>query len=128
MAGDCCNSFGGRVSIEIDGERFSPTDADVELDVSNIEVTGMANQDGSAAYSMKPQLFGAEITLRNNCGIRWNDKMRMCKVNVTIVEEDTNRTHLFTASRIVGRPKLNLSNGEVKGLRIEGPQYQMLNG
>ena len=127
MADDCCNSFGGRISISIDGDRFAPTDSDIVLDSSNIEVTGMANQDGSAAYTAKPKLFGADITFRNACGIVWNERMRKCKVDVTIVEEDNARTHIFTAARIVGSPKLNLSSGVIEGLRIEGPRYQMLN-
>lgn len=122
----CCNSFGGLVTIEVDGERWSPTDADIMIDPSNIEVAGAANQDGSAAFTSKPKLFGAEITFRNPCGGKWNDRMRKCKVNVTIVEEDQGRTHLFTAARIVGSPKLNVSNGEVTGLSVAGAQYQVI--
>ncbi|MBR2117669.1 MAG: phage tail tube protein [Afipia sp.] len=124
MADECCGSFGGIITIEIDGERWAPTEADVVLDVSNVEVSGTANQDGTGAFTSKPKLFGADITFRKPCGAKMNDKMRKCKINATIVEEDNNRTHLFTAARLVGAPKLNLSNGEISGLRIEGSRYQ----
>lgn len=126
LADDCCNSFGGLITVEIDGVVYPATEADIVLDVSNVEVTGTANQDGTAAFSSKPKLFGAEITFRNPCGIKWNTTMRKCKVNATIVEVAQDRSHLFTASRLVGAPKLNLSNGEVTGLQIAGSQYQVI--
>jgi len=126
MADDCCNSFGGVITIDIDGEMWAPTESDIVIDPTNIEVTGAANQDGSAAYSSKPKLFGAEITFRNPCGVKWNEKMRKCKINATIVEVDQGRTHLFTAARLVGAVKQNLSNGEITGLRIEGSRYQVV--
>ena len=122
----CCNSFGGLITIEIDGVRYAPTESDIQIDPSNIEVAGAANQDGSAAFTSKPKLFGADITFRNPCGIVWNSTMRKCKINATIVEEDQDRSHIFTGCRLVGSPKLNLSNGELSGLRIEGPQYQVI--
>lgn len=126
MADDCCNSFGGLITLEIDGVALSPTAADIMIDPTNIEVTDEANQDGSAAFMSKPKLFGAEITLRNPCGMKWNATMRKCKVNATIVEVEQNRSHLFTAARLVGKPQINLSSGEVTGLRIAGAQYQVV--
>jgi hypothetical protein len=127
MANDCCDSFGGRISITVDGDRMAPTDGDVTLDPTNITVTGGANGDGSAFYTSKPKLYGAELSFRNGCGIKWDDKLRKCKIDVTIVEEDNSRTHIFTGSRFTGEPKLNLNTGEVSGVKIEGPQYQALN-
>jgi hypothetical protein len=127
MANDCCDSFGGRISITVDGERMTPTDGDVTLDPTNIVVTGGANGDGSAFYTSKPKLFGAELAFRNGCGVKWNEKLRKCKIDATIVEEDNSRTHIFTGARFTGEPKLNLSTGEITGVKIEGPQYQSLN-
>lgn len=126
MADDCCNSFGGRIVIEIDGVRYPPTEADVSIDPTNMEVEAMPNQDGSMARLVHVRLYGAEFTLRNSCGIVWDAAMAKCKVNVSIVEETTQRQHLFTGATIVGRPKLNLSNGEVSGLSIAGPAYKRI--
>ncbi|WP_022722945.1 phage tail tube protein [Rhodopseudomonas sp. B29] len=125
--GDCCDSFGGRISITVDGDRMTPSDADITLDPSNIEVEGKANQDGSACYTSKPKLYGAEIKFRNGCGIKWDERLRRCKIDVTISEEDNSRTHIFTGARFTGKPTVNLSTGEVEGVKIEGPQYQALN-
>jgi len=128
MADDCCNSFGGRISITVDGDAMTPSEADITIDPTNISVDAKANQDGSACYMAKPKLYGADIKFRNGCGILWNNNLRKCAINATIVEEDNNRTHLFTAARFTGEPKLNLSTGEIDGIKIEGAQYQMLNG
>lgn len=127
MANECCDSFGGRISITVDGERMTPTDGDFTLDASNVEVTGGANQDGSAFYTSKPKLYGVEVNFRSGCGIRWDEKLRKCKIDATITEEDNSRTHIFTGARFTGTPKVNLSNGEVTGVKIEGPQYQLIN-
>ena len=128
MADECCNQFGGRISIEIGDKRFAPTDADIEIMPTNREVDGVANQDGSAAYSVKPRLYEMSFTLRNPCGIVWDAEMLKCKVNVTAVEEDNNRTHLLTGARVVGRPSLNFGNGEIRGLKVMGPNYQAIAG
>lgn len=125
---DCCDSFGGRISITVDGARMTPTDADITLDPTNISVTGGANQDGSAFFTSKPKLYGADVKFRNGCGIAWDEKLRKCKIDATIVEEDNNRTHIFTGARFTGEPKLNLSTGEIDGIKIEGSRYQRLNG
>ena len=66
---NCCDTFGGRISIEIGGQRFSPTEADIKIDPTNFQVEAKANQDGSACHMVKPMLYGAEITLCNPCGI-----------------------------------------------------------
>lgn len=123
MADDCCNSFGGRISIEIGGKRYSAR-GDISISPSNIETTGEANHDGSPYFVMKPVLYTAEMTFSNPCGLNWDAEMARCSVNVTIVEETNSRQHLFTKARIVGRPKLNLSNGEVSGLSISTDRYQ----
>jgi hypothetical protein len=126
MASNCCNSFGGRVYFEVDGVRLSPTDADVILDVTDREVEAQANQDGSAAFIVRPRLPGAEVTFRNNCDVDWAALTKKCKINVSIEEEDNDRTHLFTACRLVGRPRQNLTTGEVTGVSFAGQAYQRI--
>lgn len=127
MSDPCDNSFGGRISISVDGDRFTPSDAEITLDPTNISVDAKANQDGSACYMAKPKLFAAEIKFRDGSGIIWNDQLRKCSINATISEDDNNRTHIFTSARFTGEPKINLSTGEVEGVKIEGSQYQKLN-
>lgn len=124
---DCCTSFGGRVSVTISGTRYTPSDADITIDPTNRTIEAKANQDGSACYMAKPKLYAADIKFRNGCGINWDSNMLSCKIDVTISEDDNNRTHIFTGARFTGEPKLNLSTGEIDGLKIEGSQYQFLN-
>lgn len=123
---ECCDQFGGRIYIEIGDKRFSPTEADIELMPTNTEVEHEANQDGTPCYKVKPRLYEADIKLRQPCGIVWDDQLKVCKVNATIVEETNGRTHLFTGARVVGRPTQNITSGEVTGLKIAGPQYQVV--
>lgn len=120
---DCCNSFGGRISIEIGGIRY-PARGDISISPTNIEVAGEANHDGSAYFTAKPVLYMAEMSFSQPCGLSWDGELAKCSLNVTIVEEQSGRAHLFTGARIIGRPKVNISNGEVSGLSIASDRYQ----
>jgi hypothetical protein len=117
---ECTSQFGGRTSLTIGGVVFRPCDADVKLMTSEISVEGKANHDGSASFVVKPELVGAEIQFRYDSGIKWTTQMLLCAVNATIVEEDNGRTHLFSNVRFTGKPEVNLTNGEVTGLKVEG--------
>ncbi|MGJ4971020.1 MULTISPECIES: hypothetical protein [unclassified Bradyrhizobium] len=127
MANDPGDSnFGGRISVTAGTDRFPPSDADISIEPTNIKVEAKANGDGSPCFTASPKLFGAKIKFRDRSGIVWNDVIRKT-LDVTIVEEDNSRTHIFTSARIVGEPDVNLSTGEVEGCEIRGPQYQKLN-
>lgn len=123
MADDCCNSFGGRISIEIGGIRY-PARGDITINPTNIEVSADANHDGSPYFTVKPVLYGAEMNFSQPCGLTWDTELMKCSLNVTIIEEQNGRAHLFTGARITGRPKVNISNGEVTGLSIMTDRYQ----
>lgn len=114
--------FGGRITFEFAGTPIPPTDAEIKLDPSLVEVKGEANQDGSAAYAMKPKLVAADFSLRHANGIDWNAMMFQIG-NLTITEENNGRTHLFTKTRLTGKPDINLSTGAVSGLKAEGGTY-----
>lgn len=123
MADDpCCNSFGGKISITIDGKRYSAR-GDITLQPTTLEVTGEANHDGSAYFTSKPVLASASMSFSMPCGLKWDDEMAKCAIDVTIVEEQNNRVHLFTKARLIGRPSLNISNGEVSGLTVMSDRY-----
>jgi len=118
--------FGGRVTFEFAGISIPPSDGEFVLDVALYNTEARANQDGTAAYIRKPKLPGCEIKLRNAggaAGIDWQGIMNLTG-NCTIVEEDNGRTHLFTGTRLTGDPKVNISTGEVDGLKVEGGTYQ----
>lgn len=115
--------FGGIVTFEFDGTVIPPSDGEFIVEPGLYDVESKANQDGSSAYMMKPKLPCAEIKLRNAAGIDWQGILLLIG-NCTIVEVDNGRTHLFTNTRLVGSPKVNISTGEVDGLKVEGGTYQ----
>ena len=117
--------FGGRITFEFNGVYIPPCEGNFVIDPANRSTTAIANQDGSAAYQIKPKLYGCDLHLRNADGVDWNGIM-LVQSNCTITEEDNARTHLFTNCRLVGDPKVDMSTGEVSGLRVEGPQYQKI--
>jgi Phage tail tube protein len=127
MADDLSDyNFGGRISITAGTQRFTPSDGDVTIEPTNIKVDAKANGDGSPCYTASPKLYGAKIKFRDSSSITWDDIVRQ-SLDVTIVEEDNNRTHIFSSCRAVGEPEVNISNGEVSGMEIRGQQYQKLN-
>lgn len=89
---------------------------------SNESIT---NQNGSVDRIMTPMARSAEITFRDD-GDDWNDRLNGPRENITIVEEKTGVTHLFTGAFWSGRPSVNRLNGEMTGMQIVADSYQRL--
>jgi hypothetical protein len=119
---------GGRVSIEINGVNYSPREASVKVSPSVVELENGANGDGSGYSTVKAKLASAEITFDRGkpSDIKWTSDMVLASINATIVELDTTVIHLFTGARWSGAPELDLSTGEVSGLKIETDTYQQI--
>jgi hypothetical protein len=117
--------FGGRVTFQFAGQYIPPADGDIVLDVAKREVDAKSNQDESTAYMMKPKPVAAKIKLRHITGVDW-DAIMLQIGNCTIVEENNGRTHLFTNTRLTGKPEVNVSTGEVDGLSVTGGVYTRL--
>lgn len=122
------NEFGGRVTFDFAGQKFTIADAKVTIDPSLYDVSAKANDDGSACYTLAPKLVSAKMTFRDTVGIDWAALMQSGQGNVTISQETLDRTHLFTGTRFTGKPDIDLSDGSVDGLMIEGGQYTRRNG
>lgn len=120
----CCNNFGGRIFIEVDGKRLKPAEADITLSPVNVVRSAMSNQDGSLAVQAKPKPYSANFTFRKPCEKGWLDLFFKCGGNITIVEDTNNRSHLFSRAVLVGDPQVNLSNGEVSGITVAAEDYQ----
>ncbi len=89
---------------------------------SNEAVT---NQDGSVDRIMTPQGREADLTIRDD-GFDWDARLTGERENITIVEEQTGVTHLFTSAFWTGRPSTNRLNGELSGVRIIADYYRRL--
>ena len=123
MASEIQGQFGGRVSFTFGSTTIPPSDGEFVLDPSLYDVSVRTNQDGTGAYQLKPKQPGCAIKLRNVGDVDWQAILLQIG-NVTIVEEDNGRTHLFTGTRLTGTAKVNISTGEVDGLKVEGGKYQ----
>lgn len=121
---DSSNQFGGRIALTIAGVKYVPTEAEIMIIPVNMEVDAEPNQDGSLSFKVKPMPYEADVTFRYDSSIVWQTSMMLSSVDATIVEEDNGRTHLFTSARFVGRPEINLTNGEIKGIKIKSSKYQ----
>ena len=125
MSQDCCNSFGGRITITV-GAEILVARGEVSLDIVDREVAAEANQDGSVFYTVKNTPVGGDASLAETCSGSWSERMRTCAVNITVDEEDHGRQHLFTRTRLVGRPKYNTSTGEISGVSWAGGTYKKI--
>lgn len=115
------SQFGGRIIFEFAGGKLKTT-GEVTLHPTLRRVEAKANGDGSAAYILTPKLAGAKFKLRHQAGVDY-DALLLKIGDCTITEEDNGRTHMFTGTRMTGEPDVDLANGEVSGLMVEGGQY-----
>lgn len=116
--------FGGRITFEFAGGKIKTT-GEVTLHPTLRSIAAKANGDGSPAYIITPKLPGAKFKLRHQDGVDY-DALMLKTGDCTITEEDNGRVHLFTGTRMTGEPDVDIANGEVSGLMIEGGQYSRL--
>jgi len=122
---DCCQSFGGRITITMGNETLTAR-GEITLQISDREVEVEANQDGSDYATTKMVPVGGNCPFSETCSGSWNDRMKVCKINITVDEEDNVRQHLFTGTRLTGRPEYNVSTGEISGLAWKGGKYRKI--
>lgn len=125
MASEVQGQFGGIVTCTFGNQSLTIGEAAVKLSPATAEVSAKANQDGTAAYEVKPELVGGECEFRNVGDINWAT-MNMQYGNITIKEVSNGRTHLFTNTRFIGKPDNDLSTGAIAGLKWAGGTYQFL--
>jgi hypothetical protein len=85
----------------------------------------ITNQDASTDRIMTPVAPSAELSFRDDGG-DWQGRMGGQRENLTVVEEQTGVTHLFTGAFWTGRPSINRINGEVSGVQIVADYYRRL--
>jgi hypothetical protein len=117
------STFGGRIEVKI-GTTIYKARGDITIMPTSFETTAEANQDGSVYATRKNMPREAEMTFQLEAGERWN-VTEQSSLNVTIQEESSGRTHQFTDAVVTGRPSVNLSNGEVSGLKIASALYSV---
>jgi len=89
---------------------------------SNDAVT---NQDGRADRIITPDAPSAELVFADD-GLNYDQLLNADRHNVTIVEEKTGVTHMFTSAFWTGKPSANRINGELSSLGIRADYYRRL--
>jgi hypothetical protein len=112
------HTSGGRVSTVIDGRTYSARGV-ITLNVSNINVSAGANQDGTVFRTVAPKARTAEISFDRFVDIdgeplRWAEH---------IMELET---HILTGGFFTGEPTLDTSTGEVTGVALAADSYKTI--
>jgi len=117
------STFGGTMRLTINGLPRTLRGA-FHLMPTNSEVDKIDNQDGSVSRTLKPMAFEADVTFEDDGG-DWGAVMTMPAGNITILEDQTGRLHMWTRAFFTGRPNIDRGSGEVSGLKIVAPAYQV---
>lgn len=123
------HTSGGRVSTVIAGVVYSAR-GEISLNPSSITVDVGTNWDGTNFRTAKPKAITAELTFDKfvdltGAVLKWDDSLMLqTNLAVTFTETDTGLQHLISNACFVGEPTVNLSTGEVTGLKIAGDTYK----
>lgn len=122
-----CSNAGGRVTITINGVRYSAR-ANITVKPWNVAIEGGANYDGTFYTTVEPKPAEMSFTLSDKCDLKLQDLQGMCGIDVTAVLEDVVRTYLFTNATIVGEPEIDVTNGEISGLMVQSQEARQIDG
>lgn len=117
---------GGRFTIDINGQRYSGRGKATIVPAAATR-ENVANSDGTKSSMVKARLPSLDLTFDRGVGLKWDESLMLQDLNVTFVETDAKRTHLFTDASFSGEPSIDTDSGEVSGLKIEsaGSNYQV---
>lgn len=113
----CCDNSGGRLTVTIDGIRYSSRGG-AELSPVAIDTQVGANDDGTIYTTRKAVPATARFTLTDKCGLDVTKIAKGCKVDVTFDQLDMRRKWLYTAATVIGRPTINTETGAISGFEI----------
>jgi len=122
MAG---KDFGGLISIKGSIGYSLSLRGTINVSAAHSSNEAVTNQDGRVDRIMTPTAPTAEITFADD-GINIDRLLNADRHNVTIIEQKTGVTHMFTNAFWVGMPSSNRINGEMTGLSITADSYSRL--
>lgn len=122
MAG---RDYGGRMRITgSTGYALSPRGT-INVSAAYTSNEAITNQDGRVDRVVTPSAPTAEVGFADD-GHDFDAMLNADRHNITIVEEKTGVTHLFTNAFWTGRPSSNRLNGEVTQLGIVAEFYRRI--
>ena len=71
-----------------------------------------------ATNTVAPKLVGIDLSFDRGIGLNWDSTMILQSVDVTFVETDFGKTHMFTSASWDGDPTIDSATGEVTGLKL----------
>lgn len=116
---------GGRFTLDINGRTYSGR-GEAKIKPARAVRENGVNMDGSGYSTVQPKLAALELSFDRGIGLVWDESMLLQSINVTFVETDSGRTHLYTNANWSGEPEINTKDGEVSGLKIETDKYQAI--
>lgn len=108
---------GGRFSMTVNGQVISGRGA-AKLMMSGVAITTGVNSDGTGYKTVSPKLVGIDLTFDRGVGLAWDSKMMLQDVDLTFVEDDFGKTHMYTSANYDGDPTIDSATGEVSGVKI----------
>ena len=124
--------FGGTVNFSYAGTPLVMR-GHIMIDPSSIKADGIANQDGSVSRTLTPRGYTAKCKFqdsRNGLATPqpWDTILKGGPYNITVVENQTGVTHMWTNAAFTGEPSVDRERGEVDGLGWIAPSYQVITG
>lgn len=121
--------FGGEMQFNVPSVGVIRLRGAFSVDPAGVSVTKITNQDNTNSRSFKPDAYGADLkSLEDADTIQWDQVMRAAPQQMTIIEQQTGRLHIFGNAFFEGTPMVDRETGEVTGLRIAANTYRKANG
>lgn len=122
------SDFGGELHFSVNGNPLILR-TKFESEPVNMEFDGGANQDNSIYRTLKPTGYTADMTFQDQApniatALDWSALMRAAPGNMTLVEPNTNRLHMWTQASFEGKPRVDHTTGEVTGIKIRAVAYK----
>ncbi len=131
-------TFGGLVRFTYAGNPLVLR-GHVTINPTSVKAEALPNQDGSISRMLQPWGYRVELKFEDSTSGTggavsspipqpWDNIVQGGPYNVTITEQTTHVTHLFTSAFFIGEAKVNRENGEVDGLSMVVPtgNYQVM--
>lgn len=122
MAG---RDFGGKIRVTGSTGYILSLRGTINVLGSHQSNDAVTNQDGRADRIVTPDAPAAELVFADD-GLDFDVFLNADRHNITIVEEKTGVTHLFTSAFWTGKPSSNRINGELSQLGIRSDSYRRL--
>lgn len=113
----CCTSAGGTLRLTINGTVYAVRGS-ATIEPAKFDISADANLDGSVYTTYKPTPAMASFTLSDACGLSVKQIQSAQCVDATFELDAVGKTYVFVNGSIVGKPSLNVENGEISGLQM----------